>query len=55
MVGLDGVKDVLFFLILPAELHAQIDVGPLVFVVKGLADVVEQARPLGGVDIQPQL
>ena len=55
MVGLDGVEDVLFFLKLPAELHAQVDMGALVLVVQGLADVVEQSRPLGGVDVQSQL
>ena len=55
VVGLDGVEDVVPLLVLLAELHAQHDVGALVLVVQGLADVVEQARPLGGVDIQAQL
>ena len=55
VVGLDGVEDVLFLLVLAAELHAQIDVSTLELVIQGLADVVEQTGPLGGVDVQAQL
>ena len=55
MVGLDGVEDILFLLVLAAELHAQIDMGALELVVQGLADIVEQAGPLGSIHVQAQL
>ena len=55
MVGLDGVDDVLFFLVLAAELHTKLDVGALHLVVNGLADIVQQTRTLGGGHIGAQL
>ena len=47
MVGLDGVDDVLALPVLPGQLHADLDMGALHLVVDGLAQVMEQARPLG--------
>ena len=53
-MGLDGVDDVIPLLILPGELHAQSHMGALHLVVHGLAQIVEQSCPLGGLDISAQ-
>ena len=55
MVGLNGVEDVLLLPILPAEFHAQGDVGTLHLMVHGLADIVQQTGTLGGLDVGAQL
>ena len=47
MVGVDGVDDVLALPVLPGQLNADGHVGALHLVVNGLAQVVQQARPLG--------
>ena len=55
MVGLNGVDDVLFFLVLPGEFHAQGHMGALHLVVHGLPQVVEQPGPFRGLDVHAQL
>ena len=55
MVGLDGVNDSIRLLVLPGQIHADGDVAALHLVVDSLADVVEEARTLGGVHIHAQL
>ena len=55
MVRHDGVDDVAVLLILLGEVGADLDMGALLLVVDRFADVVQQARALGEVDVQPQL
>ena len=54
--GPDGVDDVIPLLVLPGELHAQSHMGcPSSLVVHGLAQVMEETCPLGGLDVGTQL
>ena len=55
MVGGDGVDNRLALPVLPGHLHANLHVGALHLVVQSLADVMEQAGPLGHGGVQPQL
>jgi len=54
VVGLDGVDDVGRFPVLLGQVGADEGVGPLDLVVHGLADVVEQAGPLGPLDVEAE-
>ncbi len=47
MVGLDGVDNDRIFLVLPGQVRAQLDVAALHLVVDGLAQIMQQSRPLG--------
>ena len=55
VVGVDGMDHLFALLVLPGQLHADGDVGALHLVVHSLAQVVEQAGPLGGGHILPNL
>ena len=55
MVGLDGVKDLRVFLIFPADVHANLDVGAFNLVAQRLADVMQQAGTLCHGHIHTQL
>ena len=48
MVRLNGVDDVLVFLILLSDLDTQLNVGAFGLLGQRLSDVVEQTRTLGG-------
>ncbi len=54
MVSLDGVDDDGIFLVLPGQVRAQLYMAALHLVVNGLAQVVQQACPLGHGDVHAQ-
>ena len=54
-MGLDGVDDLFLFLVLPGVLHAQRHMGAFKLVIQRLADIVQQTRALGGMDVGAQL
>ncbi|MPM14307.1 hypothetical protein SDC9_60669 [bioreactor metagenome] len=55
VVGLDGMNDVFLLLVLSGKFHAQLHMGAFHLVVHGLAQIVKQARPLGGLRVRAQL
>ena len=55
MVGLDGVDDLLVFLVALGHVYADLDVRALDLMVQRLADIVQQAGPFGHIDVHAQL
>ena len=55
MVGKNGMDHIRAFVIFPGQLTAQGDVGALRLVVHGLANIVQQACPLGQGHVGAQL
>ena len=55
MVGLDGVDDLRVLAVFLADVNTDLDVAALDLVVKGFADVMQQAGAAGQLDIDTQL